>query len=191
MGNPYLTREELAAGHEIFKARVAAMSDDEMLAFKEQFDQQNIERQKADIERDGKGRFVKGAPSPNPRGRVKDASRPRDFTMTQTAKDLLEVLEQPVTVRKGKNAKQVPAIVAIYDSLVHKAVGGDWQAIKKCLELRERYSDFRGKSLYKLFEAAQDLRISYKNLGQEMPEDVIAFVEMVEARVVEGQFSAA
>lgn len=184
MARPYVTPEELAEAQEKFQARLDGMSDAELAAFQEEF-------RKDKIQRDEKGRFVKGAPSPNPRGKQAVEVPPRAYTMTQTAKDLLELFEQPVTVRTGKHTRQEPAIVAIYRRLIKHAVDGDWQAIKKCIELRERYSDFRGESLYRLFEAAQDLRVRYKDAGQEMPEDVRTFVEYVEARVVEGQFSAA
>lgn len=184
MARPYITPEELAEGQAKFKAKLEAMSDEEFAATREQL-------RKDTIRRDAKGRFVKGAPSPNPHGKRAARVTKRGYTMTQTAKDLLELFEQPVTVKVGKHSRQEPAIVGIYRRLINRAVNDDWQAIKKCIELRERYSDFREQTLYKLLEAAQDLRLSYRDAGQEMPEDVLAFVEMVEARVAEGQFTAA
>ena len=141
------------------------------------------------VERNPDGTFAKGTPSPNPDG-AKPKSR-RMFGMTQTAKDLLELLEQPVTITRGKKKKQVPAIVAIYEKMIHMAIGGDWQAMRKCVELRERYSDFREETLKNLLGEAQNLRQRYRDEGQEMPVDVENFVEFIELNVAHGQYRAA
>lgn len=141
------------------------------------------------VKRNPDGTFAEGTPSPNPHG-PKPKGR-RMFGMTQTAKDLLELLEQPVTITKGKKKKQVPAIVAIYDKMIHMAIAGDWQAMRKCVELRERYSDFREETLKKLLGEAQNLRQRYRDEGQKMPVDVENFVEFIELNVAYGQYRAA
>lgn len=76
------------------------------------------------------------------------------------AKELLEFLEQPVSITKGEKKKQVPAILAIYDRMIHMAVNGDWQAMRKRIELREQYSDFREKTIEKPLEQAGSIRLS-------------------------------
>ena len=87
MGDGLPTGEELAAAHEGFKARLATMTDAELASFKEQFDKDRIQR-------DEKGQFLKGAPTPNAKGRGagKEAVQRRRFGMSQTVKDLLEQL---------------------------------------------------------------------------------------------------
>lgn len=147
-----------------------------------------------EIVRDANGRFKKGGPTPNPFGA--GAGKPllqdkRRFMMSQTVKDLLELLEEPVPVRKGKVTKQVPAIVAIYQRMIHMAVHGDWNAMKKIVELREKYSDFRGRALVDLLEEAQGLRLAWKESGKKLPGDVEKLLWMLEQHVAEGQFSAA
>ncbi|MGN3973644.1 DUF5681 domain-containing protein [Tsuneonella sp. SYSU-LHT278] len=142
------------------------------------------------IVRDERGRFRPGTPSPNPYG-----ARPKErrmYGMTQTTKDVLELLEQPVMMTKGKGKKkQVPAIVAIYDKMIHKAIAGDWQAMKKCIELRERYSDFREETLKGLLREAGNLRLSFAQAGQKMPEEVERLLEFIELTVAHGQFRPA
>lgn len=141
------------------------------------------------IQRKPNGQFAPGTPSPNPQGaRKKDQ---RMFGMSQTTKDLLELLEQPVTIMKGKGKKkQVPAIVAIYDKMIHMAVGGDWQAMKKCVELRERYSDSREQTLGNLLAQAGSIRRSYQGAEDEMPDDLRNLVEFIELNVAYGQYRA-
>lgn len=141
------------------------------------------------IERNPDGTFAKGTPSPNPDG-PKPKGR-RMFGMTQTAKDLLELLEQPVSITKGKKKQQVPAIVAIYDRMIHMAIAGDWQAMRKCVELRERYSDFREQTLGKLLAHAGSIRLSYEGAENEMPDDLKRLVEFIELSVAHGQYRAA
>jgi hypothetical protein len=182
MTEPYLTREELAEGQEKFRERLEAMSDTEFAAFQETF-------RKNCIERDAKGRFRKDAPSPNPHG-PKPKER-RRFGKTQTAKDLLELLEQPVTVTKNDKKQKVPAIVAIYDRMIHMAVNGDWQAMRKCVELREKYSEYREQVLGQLLERAGAIRLSYEGAEDQMPEDLKQLVEFIERNVAEGEFRAA
>lgn len=160
------TLSEVAANHEQFKRRVNDY-----------------------IARNPDGTFAKGTPSPNP-----DGARPkgrRMFGMTQTAKDLLELLEQPVAITKGKKKQQVPAIVAIYDRMIHMAIAGDWQAMKKCVELREQYSDYREKTLEKLLAQAGSIRLSYEGAEDEMPDDLKTLVEFIELNVAHGQYRAA
>lgn len=143
------------------------------------------------IERDKGGRFAKGTASPNPLGRPR--SEPRMFGMDQTAKDVLALLEQPVEVTKNKKKRQVPAIVAIYDQMIHLAIKGDWNAIKKCIELRERYSQYRITALAKLKEQSDAIKMQYEvrkeSRGLEMPEDVKALVEYIDRMTYEGQFT--
>jgi hypothetical protein len=145
-----------------------------------------------DVVRDSRGRFLKGARTPNPEGRGagRGLEVDRRFGMSQTVQDMLELLEQPVPIRKGKVRKQVPAIIALYDRMIHMAIQGDWNAIKKCVELREKYSDFREKTLKGLMEEAQACRQRYKDYGEEMPEHVKSFLEYVEERITSGQFEA-
>ena len=141
------------------------------------------------IERNPDGTFAKGTPSPNP-----DGARPKSqrmFGMTQTAKDLLELLEQPVTITKGKKKLQVPAIMAIYDRMIHMAIGGDWQAMRKCVELREQYSEYREETLGRLLAQAGSIRLSYEGAEDEMPDDLKMLVEFIELNVAHGQYRAA
>lgn len=185
MGNQYLTDDELAASKEILRANVAAMSDADLAAAAEQLEKDMIKR-------DEKGRFLEGAPTPNPKGRGagKDAVQRRRFGMSQTVKDLLEQLEQPVEIRKGKVTRKVPAIIAINERLIHMAIGGDWPAMKKVLDLREKYSDLREKTLSGLLEQALQCRAAYKHNGDEIPPEVEKLLQYVERRVEEGQFDA-
>lgn len=141
--------------------------------------------------RDHRGRFSKGTPSPNPLGpKAGRTDEARMFGKSQTVKDLLELLEQPVTIRKGKVRKQVPAIIAIYDRMIHMAINGDWNAMKKLVEMRERYSDFRHKTLVGLTERVQECRQRYKDYGEEIPDHVEKILREVEERVREGQYEA-
>ena len=144
------------------------------------------------VVRDLRGRFLKGAPTPNPAGRGarRELDEDRRFGMSQTVKDMLELLEQPVSIRKGKVRKEVPAIIAIYDRMIHMAIQGDWNAIKKCVEMREKYSDFREKTLMGLLEQAQACRQHFKDYDEDMPEHVKSLVEFVEERALAGQFDA-
>jgi hypothetical protein len=126
--------------------------------------------------------------SGNPRGRRPEERRM--FVTSQTTKDLLELLEQPFEVTKGGKTKKVPAIVAIYDKMIHKAVAGDWQAMKKCVELREKYTMSRTETLGKMVEHAQSLRAQYQARDETMPDDLWALVEYVEQAAADGQFRA-
>lgn len=185
MGDGFLTDEEYAANEEILRAKVAAMSDEELVAAREQLDKDRIKR-------DEKGQFLAGAPTPNPRGRGagKEKVQRRRFGMSQTVKDLLEQLEQPVEIRKGKVTRKVPAIIAINERLIHMAVNGDWNAMKKVLELREKYSDLRERTLSGLLEQAQQCRAAYKHIDDKIPPEVEKLLQYVERRVEEGQFDA-
>ena len=111
--------------------------------------------------------------------------------MTGGLKDLLELLEQPVSVTKNDMKQQVPAIVAIYDRMIHMAVNGDWQAMRKCVELRERYSDYREQTLEKLLQQAAGIRLSYEGAEDEMPHELKNLVEFIELNVAHGQYRAA
>jgi len=140
------------------------------------------------VQRDSGGRFRKGTPSPNPRGAP--TRQRRMYGKSQAIKDVLELFEQPVPMTKGKVTKQVPAIVAIYERMIHMAAQGDWPAIKKCVELRERYADFREQTLAGLLEQAQACRQLYKDYGEDMPDHVKNLVEYCEERAMLGQFEA-
>jgi len=149
-------------------------------------------RREYPVRRDARGRFVKGTPSPNPEGRGagQELGELRRFGRNQTVKDLLELLEQPVAIRKGKVKKQVPAIIAIYDRLIHMAIGGDWNAMKKCVELREKYADFRENTLVSLMEEAQNCRQRFRDAGEEIPPHVLNLLRCVDEKVLVGQFTA-
>lgn len=179
------TDEERAAAQEEFKASVAKMSNRDRLELKAQM-------QKDKIERGEKGQFLAGAPTPNPRGRGagKEKEQRRRCGMSQTVKDLLELLEEPVPVRKGKVTTQVPAIVAIYQRMIHMAVQGDWNAIKKVVEMREKYSDFRENTLKGLMFEAQACRQSFKDHDEKLPDHVKGLLDYIDHRVLEGQFEA-
>lgn len=123
--------------------------------------EEELARQYAAL-RDRKGRFRKGGASPNPTGRRGHSKPPRLVTTDQTVADLLGLMEQPVKIRKGKSSQTVPAIVAIYDQLIHKAIKGDWQAVKMCIALREKYASERTESIVRLAEEAMAVRTSYE-----------------------------
>lgn len=74
--------------------------------------------------------------------------------------------------------------------LIHKAVAGDWQAIKKCVELREKYTISRTETLGKMVEHAQALRTAYRERYEMMPDDLWALVDYAEQVAAEGQFRA-
>jgi len=133
--------------------------------------------------RDSKGRFIKGGNSPNPNGRRGKDKLPRLVTQEQAVADLLELMEQPVQIRKGGRKQTVPAIRAIYDRLIHKAVDGDWNAIKLCVGLREKYSGYRTDSVVKLKEHADAVRLDYEMNNKEMPANVQAIVDLIDRRV--------
>lgn len=185
MADRFLTDEERAAAQEEFSASLASLTDAELAATKEKI-------KKSRIQRDEKGQFLAGAPTPNPRGRGagKEKVQRRRFGMTQTVKDLLEQLEQPVEIRKGKNTTKVPAIVAINERLIHMAIGGDWPAMKKVLDLREKYSTLRENTLKGLMEEAQACRQCYKDHNEKLPNHVEKLLEYIDQRVEEGQFDA-
>ncbi len=185
MGDSYFTEEERAEHARIAKARIAEMSDAELAAAIEQNDKDRIKR-------DEKGQFLAGAPTPNPKGRGagKEKVQRRRFGMSQTVKDLLEQLEQPVEIRKGKVTRKVPAIIAINERLIHMAVNGDWNAMKKVLDLREKYSDIREQTLVGLLEQAQQCRAAYRHNDDKIPPEVEKLLQYVERRVEEGQFDA-
>lgn len=186
MDEPFFTEAERAEITISSQAYFAAMTDAELFAARERLARDSIKR-------DEGGRFAKGAPTPNPAGRGAGRDPGRDrrrFGMSQTIKDLFEQLEQPVEVRKGKVTRKVPAIVAINERLIHMAVGGDWNAMKKVIDLREKYSDLRGKTLAGLMEEATNCRQVFKDYNEEMPPHVKQLVEYVERRVIEGQFDA-
>ena len=140
------------------------------------------------VVRDFQGRFVKGTPSPNPNGRPR--MEQRMFGMTQAVKDGLQLFDQPVRVvdRNGGRKQQMPAIVAIHQAVIRKAIAGDWRATRFCLELHARYSAYREKTLVDLLGSAQQLRGDYREAGQEMPDNVRELVELVEKRALEGQY---
>lgn len=179
------THEELAPAREEFKASLEKMTGPELQELKSQM-------QKNRIQRDDKGQFLAGAPTPNPRGRGagKEKVQRRRFGMTQTVKDLLEQLEQPVEIRKGKTTRKVPAIVAINELLIHMAIGGDWPAMKKVLDLREKYSTLRENILKGLMEEAQACRQSFKDHNEKLLEKVEELLDFIDRRVLEGQFDA-
>jgi hypothetical protein len=139
----------------------------------------------AKVRRNPDGTFIG---SGNPAGRRPEERR--SFMISQTTKDLLELLEQPFEVTKSGKTKKVPAIVAIYDKMIHKAVAGDWQAMKKCVELREKYTISRTETLGKMVEHAQSLRAKYQARDETMPDELWALVEYADQVAVEGQFRA-
>lgn len=129
------------------------------------------------------GRFMAGRPSPNPAGRRGRPKPPRSVTKDQAVADVLELMEQPVTIRKGRSKQTVPAIRAIYDQLIHKAVTGDWNAIKLCIALREKYSQHREDIIVKLYDDILEIRTSYELRKKPMPDDTRRVVELVERRI--------
>lgn len=56
--------------------------------------------------------------------------------------------------------------------MIHMAVNGEWQAMRKCVEPRERYSDFREKTLAELLHQAGSIRLSHEGAEDEMPHDL-------------------
>jgi hypothetical protein len=96
-----------------------------------------------------------------------------------------------VTVTKNDKKQQVPAIVAIYDRMIHMAVNGNWQAMRKCVELREKYSAHREQVLGELLAQAGAIRLSYEGGEDRMPRDLKNLVAFIERHVAEGQYQAA
>lgn len=139
--------------------------------------------------RNKKGQYVKGTSSPHPIGRPPE--KKRMFMKSQTVEDLLRLLEQPITITKDKRSKKVPAILAIYDRMIYMAIGGDWNAMRKCIELREKYTDFRENLLKQLLQQAIDIRGEYKARSEEIPPEVMRMVELVENTVMSGQYRPA
>ena len=74
--------------------------------------------------------------------------------------------------------------------VLHLDHGKDVEMIKKCVEMREKYSDFREKTLMGLLEQAQACRQHFKDYDEDMPEHVKSLVEFVEERALAGQFDA-
>jgi hypothetical protein len=139
-------------------------------------------------QRDANGRFEKGTPSPNPKGR-RGKKEPRRFTSDQLTKDFMELLDEPIMVR-GKDGKEteMPTILAIYRKMVNMAAGGNWQAIKKTVELREKYVNQRTEVLLDLLSTATKIRESYSGNREGMPDDAWDFVDKVEQMVGEMQY---
>lgn len=126
------------------------------------------------------------AGSGNPRGRRPEERR--TFLISQTTKDVLRLLEQPVRVTKGDKTTRVPAIVAIYEKMIHKAVAGDWQAIKKCVELREKYTMSRSETVGRLVEHAHALRAKYHAEDKPMPDEIWELVDLADQLAEQRQF---
>jgi hypothetical protein len=140
----------------------------------------------AQVRRDEHGRIVKGSPSLNPRGAA--AREQRMFTSDQVTKDFLGLLDEPVTVKVGGVEKQMPAIVAIYRKMVQMAAEGDWGAIKKVVELREKYADARTAVLCGLATELVEMKKAYQERDEKMPDMVWKMVQHAEEAVDIGQF---
>lgn len=138
------------------------------------------------IKRDARGRILKGSRSLNPLGRPSE--EPRRFTSDQLTQDFLGLLDEPVTVIVNGTEKQMPAIIAIYRKMIQKAAGGDWPAINKTVELRDRYINQRTKVLEGLLSEVLRLRDDWHGAEDTMPEGVQALIEHAERAVREGQF---
>jgi hypothetical protein len=140
------------------------------------------------VERDAHGRIRKGSRSLNPMGRP--AEPPRLFTSDQLTKDFLELLDEPVTVKIDGREQRMPAIVAIYRRMVHEAASGkNWQAVKKVVELREKYIHARTEVLENLLRRATGIRRHYQEREEEIPDHLWELVSEAERAVKEGQFS--
>lgn len=136
--------------------------------------------------RDARGRIVKGSASPNPNGRPSEV--PRLFTSDQVTKDFLGLLDEPVKVKIDGKEKRMPAIMAIYRRMVQEAANGNWQAIKKVVELRERYVNARTEVLSGLLQHATAIRKHYEEREEPIPDDLWLLIDEVERSVGEGQF---
>lgn len=140
----------------------------------------------AKINRDQKGRIIKGSRSLNPRGRPVENTR--TFTSDQLTKDFLGLLDEPVSVIIGGKERQIPAIMAIYRKMVHLAAGGDWPAIKKTVELREKYINARTDTLGRMLEHATEIRRYYEERDESIPDHIWGLVDDAERAVQLGQF---
>jgi hypothetical protein len=138
------------------------------------------------VERDAHGRIRKGSRSLNPMGRPPEP--PRLFTSDQLTKDFLELLDEPVTVKIDGKEQRMPAILAIYRKVVQEAAGGNWQAIKKVVELRERYIHARTEVLENMLLRAAGIRRYYEARDEKIPDHLWELVDEAERAVKEGQF---
>lgn len=82
----------------------------------------------------------------------------------------------------------MPAIVAIYRRMVHEAANGNWQAIRKVVELREKYIHARTEVLEGLLHRATEIRQYYEARDEMIPDHLWALIDDAERAVSEGQF---
>lgn len=136
------------------------------------------------VQRDSLGRILPGSPSLNPRGRP--AEEARLFTSDQVTKDFLGLLDEPVTVKVGGEERRMPAIIAIYKKMVQLAAEGDWGAIKKVVELREKYANARTETLASLINQISRIRKEYAAADETMPDQVWDLVDQAQQVVNEG-----
>lgn len=136
--------------------------------------------------RDERGRYKKGSPSPNPSGRP--AEVPRLFTSDQLTKDFLGLLDEPVKVKIDGKEQRMPAIMAIYRRMVHEAANGNWQAIKKVVDLREKYINARTDVLGSLLHHVAKIRQYYEERDEAIPDDLWLLIDEAERSVGAGQF---
>lgn len=141
--------------------------------------------------RDKHGRFLPETPSPNPQGRPpKPRKRPRRFTSGQVTRDVLELLDEPVTVSVKGEKQQMPAIIAIYRKMIQKAADGDWAAINKVVDLREKYVTQRTKVLEGMLMEVERLREYYSERNEEMPDRIFQVVSMASDALQDGEYRA-
>lgn len=136
--------------------------------------------------RDERGRVKKGSPPLNPNGRPLEV--PRLFTADQLTKDFLGLLDEPVKVKIDGKERRMPAILAIYRRMVHQAAGGNWQAIKKVVDLREKYIHARTEVLENLLRHATEVRRYYESRDEMIPDHLWALIDDAERAAGEGQF---
>ncbi len=136
------------------------------------------------VQRDAHGRILRGSPSLNPQGRPREEARL--FTSDQVTKDFLGLLDEPVTVKVAGEEKRMPAIMAIYRKMVQLAAEGDWGAIRKVVELREKYANARTETLAGLITQISRIREEYAAADESMPNEVWDLVDQAQQVVNEG-----
>ena len=75
-----------------------------------------------------------------------------------------------------------------YKKMIHKVAAGDWPAMKKFVELREKYAEERTAVLSGLVTPLIELKRAFVERKEPIPDDLRDLVKQAELSVEMGQF---